>query len=247
MQLTESLVQDVVQRERAWCSLPRTVAEERATRVFLESIEGQRLIVPELTQPPTDVVTLIESATRDLDESRSASAFRTSRRPGSFPPKPHDIREDGIGVGTGSQDQLLALPDDQARAWTAEGDGAFRHAQHGALHLHQNGTWTHLKGGRIAKRGSGQQSLTEYVENLATGHEGPAGTSVEAAEGDVHHRLRAALLGEPTPVPLQEGAHVQLARALGHDGHVVQESDKDTAVVKSENIHARLARALRGY
>ena len=65
-----------------------------------------------------------------------------------------------------------------------------------------------------------------------------------AGGDDVHSRLRRALTGEPEPVKLAEGVHATLAKALGHDGRVIQEDepvDRDTI----DDPHTILANALR--
>lgn len=60
MKLTAEIIQECQERERAWCAMPRTVAEERQTVALLESMEDRRIIVPNW-HVPGNIKVLIES------------------------------------------------------------------------------------------------------------------------------------------------------------------------------------------
>ncbi len=237
--------------EAAWCAMPRSLSEAQDavghgdTRLWMPDRNG-RPVVLRPAPLPTDVRKLIAQIEAELAED--------------------------VGGADGQQGVQLTMPG----PWTQESNGAYTHPTHGAVHIHQNGTWTHLLQGRIKRRGTGQAQLTEYAKSLrgTSADPGPAGTSIEHAHeilhhaltgpgtilqehrpepergshsqlSDVHAQLHRALTGAPAPVKLAEGAHEKLAKALGHDGRVIQEDADGTP--SDESPHVTLARALRGH
>src|SRR6266851_7583342 len=137
----------------------------------------------------------------------------------------------------GGHDPLtqLRLPD----GWQ-ESRGDYIHPTLGKVHINED-RWLHRKDNTIIKSGSGRTSLTEHLRALETGDVDPAGTASESR----HEVLYRALVGGPAPhaTKLQEGAHMTLARALGHSGVMSQEEQDERPA--DDSVHARLAQALR--
>ena len=180
----------------------------------------------------------------ERDKDLIARVVRWEQQHGYVPASEAERRRRELQVsiliegGEGGDDQLtqLRLPD----GWQESG-GDYTHPTLGTVHINED-RWLHRKGHKIIKSGSGRTSLTEHLKALATGDVGPAGSASESQ----HDILRRALVGGSAPhaIKLQEGAHVTLARALGHSGAMIQE-EQDERPVDDTSVHARLARALR--